>query len=122
MIFAGFGFRTAASLESLCNALELACGDLVPDQIATVLEKADTPLFRVFADHTELPVVAVPGDTLSAQRTLTQSPASQNAYGTGSVCEAAALAAAGKGARLLGARTISSDGLATCALAQGELT
>ncbi|MHA6346914.1 cobalamin biosynthesis protein, partial [Roseivivax sp. CAU 1761] len=41
-------------------------------------------------------------------------------YDTGSVAEAAALAAAGPGARLLGPRAVSPDGCATCALAQGK--
>ncbi|ENO84722.1 hypothetical protein C666_16775, partial [Thauera linaloolentis 47Lol = DSM 12138] len=42
------------------------------------------------------------------------------ARGCGSVAEAAALAAAGQGARLLAIRHISPDRSATCAIAQGE--
>ena len=56
---------------------------------------------------------------LTAQATSTQSPASRASRGTGSVAEAAALAAAGPGARLLSPRVISADGRATCALAEG---
>jgi cobalt-precorrin 5A hydrolase len=41
------------------------------------------------------------------------------ARGVGSVAEAVALAAAGPGARIVVARVISSDRMATCAIAQG---
>lgn len=67
-------------------------------------------------------MAAVPADHLAAQPVLTRSAASQATYGTGSVAEAAALAAAGPGARLLSARLISPDRLATCAIAIGDAT
>jgi cobalt-precorrin 5A hydrolase len=51
--------------------------------------------------------------------TVTQSGASHRARRTGSVAEAAALVAAGPGATLLGARAVSGDRMATCALAEG---
>jgi len=41
-------------------------------------------------------------------------------YGARSVAEAAALAAAGPGARLVGTRVISDDRLATAAIAEGD--
>lgn len=69
------------------------------------------------ADARGLPVIAVPPEALRAARTLTRSAASLAARGTGSVAEAAALAAAGPGARLLGPRAVAPDRMATCALA-----
>ena len=69
-----------------------------------------------------LPVHAVDAATLSRQETRTQSKPSRAARGTGSVAEAAALAAAGPGARLLAPRVVSQDGLATCALAKRDET
>jgi cobalt-precorrin 5A hydrolase len=49
---------------------------------------------------------------------MTQSARVRERFGTGSVAEASALAAAGPGARLLGPRVISGDGLATAAIAE----
>ena len=51
---------------------------------------------------------------------LTQSAKVAERFGTGSVAEAAALAAAGPGAQLLGPRVVSGDGLATAAIAIGR--
>ena len=65
-----------------------------------------------------LPVHAVTPDALAAQTCITHSPRVQALYGTGSVAEAAALAAAGPGARLLAPRAQSADGMATAAIAE----
>ncbi|MEM1429934.1 MAG: cobalamin biosynthesis protein, partial [Pseudomonadota bacterium] len=65
-------------------------------------------------------LIAVPEAELRRQVTATQSGASRGSYGTGSVAEAAALAAAGPGARLLAPRSVSDDRLATCALAKSR--
>jgi len=65
-----------------------------------------------------LPLHAVSLDRLRNQPTLTQSARVASLYGTGSLAEAAALAAAGPGARLLGPRATSQDGKATAALAE----
>jgi cobalt-precorrin 5A hydrolase len=48
----------------------------------------------------------------------TQSEKSKSMYGTGSLSEAVALIAAGPKARLLAARAISPDTMATCAIAE----
>ncbi|MGR3377987.1 cobalamin biosynthesis protein [Salipiger abyssi] len=122
MIVAGFGFRGAATPESLRDAYDRARAGDTATRIATAADKAESPAFRAFAQSLGLPVVPVPPQSLTHQATLTRSVASQTARGTGSVAEAAALAAAGPQARLLGARAISEDRLATCALAWGETT
>ncbi|WP_071796620.1 cobalamin biosynthesis protein [Natronohydrobacter thiooxidans] len=119
MIVAGFGFRGSARAESLASALA-RCRGAVPDMLASADDKAQSPVFRAFAARLGLPVIAVTEDALVAQSTLTQSAFSLRARGTGSVAEAAALAAAGPNARLIGPREISADGLATCALAEGD--
>ena len=64
-----------------------------------------------------VPVIIVDDATLRAASpgTLSKSVLSQSLAGTPSVSEAAALAAAGKGAKLLGPRTVV--GSVTCALA-----
>ena len=114
---AGFGFRSEAGLESLLAAFEAAGGGDI-DRIATVAGKAEG--LSALADQLALPIEPVAVETLEAQKTLTRSKASLAAWGTGSVAEASALAAAGPGARLLGPRVVSPDGKATCAIAEGN--
>ncbi len=119
MIVAGFGCRESASEASLQSALDLACaGQPRPNALATLTAKAAqlAPLARTLG----LPLIEVAPDALCAQQTRTQSAASQEAHHTGSVAEAAALAAAGPNAALLTPRHISRDRLATCALALGD--
>lgn len=120
MIVAGFGFRTAARKASLEQALSLAAGEQQVDALATAKDKATTRAFQDFAAHLQKPVYAIVSDVLAAQSTQTQSSVSQAARQTGSVAEAAALAAAGPGAILIQTRVVSADGCATCALAKGE--
>jgi cobalt-precorrin 5A hydrolase len=117
VIVAGFGFRAAATADSLADALARAGG--TPNVLATAEDKAQSPAFLSLAKRMCLQVAAIDAGALSAQTTLTQSETSRAARATGSVAEAAALAAAGRGARLLGPRAVSGDGMATCALAEG---
>ena len=119
VIVAGFGFRAAATRESFASALARA-GGVRPDRVATVADKAGAEAFCIFAAGLGCPIMALDDAQLTAQATLTDSQASRAVRGTGSVAEAAALAAAGQGARLIGPRVISADGCATCALAEGE--
>lgn len=118
MIVAGFGFRGAATRASLNDAFTCAggCGDV----FATVADKAVTAEMIAFAAGHGIRVVGVGDATLAMQTTLTSSQASQTARDTGSVAEAAALAVAGPGAKLLVLRVVSSDRMATCALAKGD--
>lgn len=112
MIVAGFGYRSGATLDSLRAALALAQETIAPvTHVASVPDKL--PLLAGLG----LPLIGT--QALEAIDTPTRSAASLAARGTGSVAEAAALAAAGPGARLLVARRISPDRMATCAIAQG---
>lgn len=120
MIVAGFGFRHSVTRDSLEDAFSLACAGLQPDCIATVEGKVEEDVFVAFAKGHKLAALAVTPSALAAQQTVTQSEVSRAARGTGSVAEAAALAAAGAHAELLVTRVKSADGRATCALAQGE--
>lgn len=115
VIIAGFGFRVGATVESLASAFARAGGQA--DVFATAHDKARADVFARFTAGRR--VAEIPPEALAAQVTLTQSAASQAARGTGSVAEAAALAAAGPGARLIAVRVVSEDGCATCALAKG---
>ena len=118
MIVAGFGFRSEAGLDSLRDALAIAAGQRKVASIATVTDKAESSLFQQFAQELGLPVHAVDKEALINTETMTNSPASQANYETGSVAEASALAAAGTGAKLIQSRVISNDRMATCALAE----
>ena len=111
MIVAGFGFRAEAAPESLRAAYAAAGGGA--DALAAPADKAAR-----LAEAMGREVVPVGADALEAQVTLTCSAASRAARRTGSVAEAAALAAAGPGARLLRPRAVSPDRMATCALAE----
>ncbi|NIP85164.1 MAG: precorrin methylase, partial [Planctomycetales bacterium] len=67
------------------------------DQLATLPDKAALPAVKDFAQSLGLPLIETPKDMLANQPTLTQSPAILARFGTGSVAEAAALAATPKG-------------------------
>ncbi len=117
MIVAGFGCRASATVESFAGALAAAAQGRPVDRLAAPADRVAllAPLARALG----LPVIAVAGDALGEIVTPTRSPVSLAARGTGSVAEAAALHAAGPGARLLTTRHVSPDRRATCALAQG---
>ena len=120
MIVAGFGFRVGATAESLSDALDRAGGKDRVTALATAADRTHRPPFSGFAAALDLPVHPIDAERLEVQETVTRSAASLAARGTGSVAEAAALAAAGPGARLIGPRVVSGDGMATCALAEGN--
>lgn len=110
MRIAGIGCRAGAPPEALLDALHRA----------EALGGPVTALAGITARRSELQalgrplhLVAVAGVT-----TPTRSARVQALYGTGSVAEAAALAACGPGARITVARIISRCGRATAAIAQ----
>lgn len=120
MIVAGFGFRSSASAASLEDAFLKAAGTIAVDGLATADDKARGCVFQELSERLSISIVPVEAITLTAQTTQTQSSASHKARNTGSVAEAAALAAAGQDAILIVPRVKSSDGQATCALAKKE--
>ena len=117
MKVAGLGFRAQAGVASLRSALQAAGGNTGLTALATADDKARAPALLQLAAELGLPVVAVPLATLQ-QQTATTSPHVPARYGGHSLAEAAALAAAGPGARLLAARAMSADSLATAAIAE----
>ncbi len=119
MRVAGIGFRKGTPLASLREALDRAGGAEGVTLLATAATKADA--LAPFAASLGLPVIGVAPADLAAQPVITQSPRIRALHGTGSLAEAAALAAAGPGARLVGPRAQSSDGSATAALAERTL-
>ena len=119
MIVAGFGFRPGATLAALQDALARAGGTDGVTHLATLAVKAVG--LEPLAQALELPVVALAPEALHGVPTLTRSGRVEEMFGTGSLAEAAALAAAGQGARLRGPRAVSADGMATAAIAEGAV-
>jgi len=118
---AGLGFRGAATTEALRAALHMALSHTTESPqltaLATAADKADTPAFTQLAAEWGLPIIAVPLPELVRQEAAA-SAAVPARYGQRSLAESAALAGAGPGARLLVARCLSDDGLATAAIAE----
>lgn len=121
----GVGFRNQASAHSIVDAIgavrRAAPGDEVV-AIATAADKARHPALLAAAGLSALPIVAIEPLRLrdADSRVVTRSPISLAQRGVGSVCEAAALAAAGRGAVLVVGRVVSADQHATAALARLE--
>lgn len=127
-IVAGFGFRSGATPASLHDALIRALAAAQPaievhhiTLLATAHDKVEAPCLLALADALGLSSYGVAADRMAAARTISHSAVVYRLRRTGSTAEAAALAAAmsrgGPDAVLLGPRSVSDDGLATCALA-----
>ncbi|MEP2714962.1 cobalamin biosynthesis protein [Pseudophaeobacter sp.] len=122
MKVAGFGFRSAATLADLRVALKLL-GEVRPDALASLAEKAAQPALKELAQELALPLIALMPNDIAAEQTLTCSPRIKARFGTGSVAEACALVAARQGSpgarsRLIAPRSVTADGMATAALAE----
>lgn len=116
MIVAGFGYRAGAGAASLAEAYAQTGGRA--DALAAPEDKVGGALAE-FAAANGLRVIPVAPPALRAVATPTQSARVRAQRGTGSVAEAAALCAAGPGAELIKTRVVSTDRMATCALAKG---
>jgi cobalt-precorrin 5A hydrolase len=120
MRVAGLGFKRDVTLASLREALLVAGGPAGLAAVATVSDKADAEALKLLARECGVPIKAVPAAVLAGVSTPTQSKLVTEKFGTGSVAEAAALAAAGPGARLIATRAVSQDRTATAAIAEGD--
>ncbi|MEX0365317.1 MAG: cobalamin biosynthesis protein [Ruegeria sp.] len=122
MIVAGFGFTSQATSDSLRDALaKTGVGGNVT-LLATPADKAMQDAILALSKEHRLLIKAIYPSKLEAARTQTQSRLSRLLRKTGSVAEAAALAAAGTGGSLVVTRQISDDRMATCAIAEGPDT
>ncbi|MFO1201370.1 MAG: cobalamin biosynthesis protein [Tabrizicola sp.] len=117
MIVAGFGFRAGVTLAALQDALAKAGGAEGVTHLATLTAKAAS--LAPLAKALDLPVIALDPKAVRGITTLTRSDRVEAMFGTGSLAEAVALAAAGRGAGLRGPRAVSADGTATAAIAEG---
>jgi cobalt-precorrin 5A hydrolase len=124
MIVAGIGSRQGVSAAEVVEAVEAALREhglerSALSSLATASLKRDEVGIVVASGAMNLPLALIDDAALAAMSrlTITQSDASMSAAGTPSVSEAAALAAAGEGARLAGPRL--AVGRVTCAIAFG---
>jgi cobalt-precorrin 5A hydrolase len=126
---AGFGFRAHATCEALQQVLTQALrtaelgqpAPVVLAALASAEDKCSHPALVQLAFERGLPVHPVALALLAAQ----DLPPSQHVparYGSHSLAEAAALAAAGQGAVLVAPRQVSADGSATAAIATTNTT
>jgi cobalt-precorrin 5A hydrolase len=125
MIVAGIGCRKGAPAEAIEEVIRVALaeGKLAwkrLDALATHYEKRHEPGLRAVAKKWSLILLFPEISELesAAKLTATVSPKSLAALGVPSVAETAALAAAGRSARLLVPRVVTKN--ATCAIASGE--
>jgi cobalt-precorrin 5A hydrolase len=122
MIIAGIGCRKGATTASVVAAIHAAVtrqglGVSALGALATLALKEHEPGITGAARALSLEIVVVdPASAAQAEdRAVTRSEASLRATGTRSASETAALAAAGKGSRLIAPRLVTGD--VTCALA-----
>jgi cobalt-precorrin 5A hydrolase len=120
MRVAGLGFRKEATIEALREVLTAVGGARGLDALATATDKAEAAVIVALAHELGLTIKPVSAEVLARVETATHSARIETMFGTGSLAEAAALAAAGPRARLVSLRTISRDKAATAAIAEGE--
>lgn len=126
MIVAGIGLRADATLDSLLDAVAMAQSAArgavrEVSALAAPEDKCGHPALHALSAKLKLPLVPISDAALRSTPTPTQAERVIAKRGTGSVAEAAALVAAGPKAHLLCPRTISTDRMATCAIAEGDL-
>ncbi len=121
MIVAGIGYRAAATLADLQDALALT--GTMPDALASIAAKAHCVQMTQLANDLNLPVIALMPDQICGVVTPTQSDRINARFGTGCLCEAAALAGAQHNSsntqtRILVTRVLTANGMATAAIAE----
>jgi cobalt-precorrin 5A hydrolase len=119
----GVGFRDEASARSIAEVLDMVAAHAALPGVARAIavsdDKAAHPALCAAARAAQLPIEAVAAAAMRAAdaQVVTRSEQVKKHRGVGSVCEAAALAAAGPGARLVVTRIVSTDRHATAAAA-----
>jgi cobalt-precorrin 5A hydrolase len=119
----GLGFRDEADAQSIGEVLKAAAAHAAMPGVASAIavpeDKATHSGLRAAAHAARLPIEKVAASAMRAAdaHVATRSVPVTKHRGVGSVCEAAALAAAGAGARLIVTRIVSADRHATAAAA-----
>jgi cobalt-precorrin 5A hydrolase len=124
IVAVGLGCRAGVEGAAIAALVRRALAEFRPPEgdlrLFTLAEKGDEPGLIDAAWLLAAPLTALPLEALQAQaaRVLTRSEAVTARFGVPAVAEAAALAGAGEGGRLLGPRI--AEGGATCAVAVSE--
>jgi cobalt-precorrin 5A hydrolase len=125
MIIAGIGCGRGAPSEAIVSLIHAVLSNFGIAReklgaIATETSKADEDGIADAARRLSVPVIRCPVMDLGrvADQVLTRSARVQEIKGVPSIAEASALVAAGRNARLLGARVSANK--VTCAIAIGE--
>jgi cobalt-precorrin 5A hydrolase len=119
----GLGFRDEASTQSIAEVVAKIAAHAAMPGIASVIavpgDKAVHPSLVAAAQAAHLQIETVAADAMrqADAQVATRSEQVEKHRGVGCVCEAAALAAAGAGARLVVTRIVSADRHATAAAA-----
>ena len=121
-IILGFGFRSAATVQSFVDAVRQTKLELSYDGIAVPDDKKDHPMLQAFARQQSLPIFGISQAVIAAIETPSQSEMIKQKRQTGSVAEAAAMAVLKNPIEFLATRCISQDRLAVVAIAKGELS
>ncbi len=119
-VIAGLGFRKDTLLADILSIVEVAraqCGRAIDALAVPDFKSADEGINQA-ASTLALPLILISREALKGEqgRCLTRSEVARRATGHASVAEAAALAAAGDGGRLLLPRIAHAR--VTCALAE----
>ena len=125
MMVAGLGCRSGATADAVAEAFAAAlerCGvaSREIEALATGADKSSERGIISLAEALGLPLIYVGADEMVSRAgdALTSSPRVVALKGVPSVAETVALAAAGRGARLLGPRIATAT--VTCAIAVGD--
>ena len=116
----GLGFRKVATTDEIAAAIRTIAGDPAGCAVAMPADKADAPALMAALGRLRLTSIAVAEADLQAAdaHIVTRSPRVEAMRGVGSVAEAAALAAAGEGGRLVRSRIVNDARTVTAALAE----
>ena len=117
-MIAGIGFKSKVTITSFNELLEKYIKKYSAFTIATSKEKAKNDVFLKFVITNHLKLIRVDEDAVSNIITPTVSDMSKKFKNVGSFCEAVALVGGGSASKIICERKISSDKLATIAIAE----
>ena len=117
-MIAGIGFKSTVTITSFNELFESYIKRYSAFTVATSKEKAMNAVFLRFVSTNRLKLIQIEEDDIYNIITPSVSRLSMKFKNVGSFCEAAALAAGGTASKIICKRKISSDRLATIAIAE----
>ena len=117
-VIAGIGFKSTVTITSFNELFENYLKKYSAFTVATSKEKAKNKAFLQFINANHLKLIQIEEDAISNIITPTDSHLSKKFKNVGSFCEAVALVGGGSASKIVCERKISSDRLATIAIAR----